>query len=121
METMRSRHVSDPICTGSPLVSVATPHGGWMMHVEAAQSVSHLQVHEEESTRKVVACEGEAVGAAVSPAGWLSIMHTNERSPLKVAMAELGCASPGVSGTDSERGVSARRERVVWTGHHAYT
>ena len=24
-----------------------------------------------------------------------------------------------MSGTDSERGVPARRERVVWTGHHA--
>jgi hypothetical protein len=94
METMRSRHASDPISNGSPLVSDATPHGGWKVHVKAAQSVSHLQVHEEESTRKVVGAVGEAVGAAVSPAGWLSAMHTNERSPLKVVMAELGCASP---------------------------
>jgi hypothetical protein len=35
--------------------------------------------------------------------------------------AVRGASRPlaGVSGTDSERGVPARRERVVWTGHHA--
>ena len=43
---MRSRHVSDPMYTGSPSVSVPAPHGGWMVRVEAAQSVSHLQVND---------------------------------------------------------------------------